>query len=292
VAVVSGYFLRRQFLAFTDTERGKRAQAFVDKALAKRHVRAEPHTTESAKRYHLFARGFYEAIQHPDSSHRRRGSPTRAVIKLLGLDLALAHPAARFLETEQEKVAFFTEQGVPAHRLPTRRYLPADARARATERSFVDRFPIFFATPDDPVVTLSYLHAGSFAVGAFATHLEHYRGLLTSLRRPWRLLFVSDSDTDFARAEAIFDAAMVKDEDPDREILEYFRVRDLWEQKRSDVLTMTDFVTRGEGAQRYAAPHHEALYHAWLRDGKPASLRSVRPRELAGEFATCRVVRP
>lgn len=289
VAVLSGYFLRRQFLAFVGTESGKRDQAFLDKAQANRHVRPETHATESSKRYHLYARAFYDAIEHADSSHRRRGSATRAAIKLLGLDLAIAHPGARYLETEQEKVAFFAEHGVPVHRMPVRRYL-AEGEA-PTERYFVDRFPIFFASADDPVVTFAYPHAGTFAVGAFATYLEHYRALLTTLERPWRVLFVSDTDADFARARVIFEAALVRDEDPDRQILEYFRVRHLWEQGRRAELTVSDLVTRGEGAQRYGSPHHEALYGAWLRDGKPASLQSVRPRELAGKFATYLVVR-
>jgi len=291
VAVLSGYFLRRQFLVFVRTESGKRDQAFLDKAQAKGHVRAEPHTTESSKRYHLYARTFYDAIEHTDSSHRRAGSATRAVIKLLGLDLALAHPGARYLETEQEKVAFFATCGVPVHRMPGRRYLPSAAGEAPTERYFVDRFPIFFAAPDDPVVTFAYLHAGTFAVAAFATYLEHYRALLTTLERPWRVLFVSDTDADFARAGRLFDAAFLADEDPDRQILEYFRVRDLWEQGRRQELTVSDLVTRGEGAQRYASAHHEALYGAWLREGRPSSLQSVRPRELAGEFATYLVVR-
>ena len=61
VATHSGYFVARQFLAFTDAHWGKRTTIFWDKLHAKRHARTECFP-KSGTVYHLFSRRLYRQI--------------------------------------------------------------------------------------------------------------------------------------------------------------------------------------------------------------------------------------
>ena len=110
VATHSGYFVARQFLAFTAAHWGKRTTTFWSKLHAKRHARTECFP-KSGTVYHLFSRRLYRQIDRENIRNRRR---TRNRIH------PAAHRNARFrspesqgyqyLETEPEKVRFFCDR--------------------------------------------------------------------------------------------------------------------------------------------------------------------------------------
>ena len=72
VATHSGYFVARQFLAFTCGHWGKRATAFWHKLHTKKHARTE-HFPMNGKVYHVFSRRLYRQIGR-ENLRNRRGS--------------------------------------------------------------------------------------------------------------------------------------------------------------------------------------------------------------------------
>jgi hypothetical protein len=70
VATHSGYFVARQFLAFTSGHWGKRATAFWHKLHTKKHARTE-HFPMNRKVYHVFSRKPYGQIGRENLRNRR-----------------------------------------------------------------------------------------------------------------------------------------------------------------------------------------------------------------------------
>src|SRR2546425_1143069 len=70
VATHSGYFVARQFLAFTCGHWGKRTTTFWDKLYTKKHGRTE-YFPKSGKVYHLFSRKLYRQIGRENLRNRR-----------------------------------------------------------------------------------------------------------------------------------------------------------------------------------------------------------------------------
>ena len=65
--------------------------------------------------------------------------------KLATLDFVLGHLDYRYLETQDEKVAYFCKElGIARFVLPVKHYAGA-TRERTTDRYFVDKFPMFFS---------------------------------------------------------------------------------------------------------------------------------------------------
>src|SRR6266702_2258968 len=74
VATHSGYFVARQFLAFTCGHWGKHATAFWHKLHAKKHARTE-HVPMNGKVYHVFSRRLYRQIGRENLRNRRGLQP-------------------------------------------------------------------------------------------------------------------------------------------------------------------------------------------------------------------------
>src|SRR5947209_20581208 len=70
VATHSGYFVARQFLAFTCGHWGKRTTTFWHKLYTKKHRRTE-YFPKSGKVYHLFSRKLYRQIGRQNLRTRR-----------------------------------------------------------------------------------------------------------------------------------------------------------------------------------------------------------------------------
>src|SRR3954465_645202 len=138
-ALHSGYFVRRQFNAFLGQPRGRAAADLIEKLVHRHHVTCEVFFGH-AHVYHLSAKPLYTLLGEPDNRHRRHRSPFGIKTKLMTLDYVLAHREARFLATEDARVAYFTERGIDRARLPQLVY-----RARrggpSTARYFVEKFP-------------------------------------------------------------------------------------------------------------------------------------------------------
>src|SRR5713101_10170756 len=109
VGTHSGYFTCQQFVRFIQGKPGKRSQSFVRKLLEKGHVSARS-CLRNGKVYHLFARNLYEAIGKDNIRFRRKHSTEYIRTRLATLDFILGRLDYTFLESEPEKVRFFTDQ--------------------------------------------------------------------------------------------------------------------------------------------------------------------------------------
>jgi hypothetical protein len=70
VATHSGYFVARQFLAFTGSHRGKRTMKFWNKLETQRHARTERFPMSGVV-HHLFSRQLYRQIEKENLRNRR-----------------------------------------------------------------------------------------------------------------------------------------------------------------------------------------------------------------------------
>jgi hypothetical protein len=173
VAAHSGYFTCQQFLRFIDGTPGKRSLTFVRKLVEQGHASARPFL-RNGKVYHLFARSLYEAIGKDNVRFRRKHSTEYIRTRLAALDFILGRLDCTFLESESQKVGFFTEQlGMDKKYLPAKRYAGA-VRERFTDRYFVDKFPMFLPPnpSSPPVVSFSFVDPGLESLDSFKTHLD------------------------------------------------------------------------------------------------------------------------
>src|SRR5215471_8334167 len=120
VALHSGYFVRRQFLRSTDSQRGKRAHDFIDELIARGYACREVFR-EDRHLYRLQSKTIYEALGQEDNRNRREHQPSTVRLRLMGLDFILDHPDYRFLMTQQQRLEyFFGQRGIDAEALPAR----------------------------------------------------------------------------------------------------------------------------------------------------------------------------
>jgi hypothetical protein len=113
VAVHSGYFLRRQFDYFIDRQKGAIAQHFLEKARVAGHIEIIDYG-QGRHLYHLYAKPIYRLLGNAESQNRRRKGDGLIRARLITLDHVLENDGERYLETDAEKVRFFTEcRGIP-----------------------------------------------------------------------------------------------------------------------------------------------------------------------------------
>ena len=140
VATHSGYFVARQFLAFTDAHWGKRTTLFWNKLQTKRHARTECFP-KSGTVYHLFSRRLYRQIDRENIRNRREHEIEHIQRRIGMLDFVLLNQRHQYLETEPEKVRFFSNQlNVANQFLPSKIY-HGQTTSQPTVRYFVDKFP-------------------------------------------------------------------------------------------------------------------------------------------------------
>jgi hypothetical protein len=131
VATHSGYFVARQFLAFTNAHWGYRTNAFRNKLRIKKQARTE-YFPKSGTFYHLFSRRLYRQIDRENIRNRRRHEIEYIQQRIGMLDFVLSHPQWKYLEIEPEKLSFFLHSTEDSESLPTlealswTKNLPAD----------------------------------------------------------------------------------------------------------------------------------------------------------------------
>ncbi len=262
VATHSGYFVARQFLAFTDAHWGKRTTTFWNKLHAKKHARTECFP-KSGTVYHLFSRRLYRQIDRENIRNRRQHEIEYIQRRIGMLDFVLLNQGYQYLETEPEKVRFFCGTlNIQKHYLPARLYLGSKT-PRTSVRYFVDKFPMFFVPPS-PVVTFTYIHDGAEVFTDFARHLGNYLPLFRQLSE-FRLVYVARTDSQFGKAAEIFDS-LVKiplESDIAGDLLHYFRVRKAWDEKQYAALTDADLIFRNDARARFSGERFEGLYRGW-----------------------------
>ena len=262
VATHSGYFMARQFLGFTGSHWGKRTTTFWNKLQAKNHVRRETYPLSGVV-YHLFSRKLYSSIERENLRNRRAHELDFIRRRLAMLDFVLANQGHRYLETEPEKVRFFSGAlNIETHFLPSKIYLGKPG-SKPTIRYFVDKLPMFFADAS-PVVTFTYIHEGEPTFAEFVHHLEDYVPLFKQLYE-FRFLYVSREDSRFVKASEIFHS-LIKiplESDIGEEVLRYFRVRKAWDEKRYAAVTEADLIFRNQARSRFSGERFEGFYRGW-----------------------------
>src|SRR5580658_6716259 len=266
VATHSGYFVARQFLAFTEAHWGKRTTLFWNKLQTKRHARTECFP-KSGTVYHLFSRRLYRQIDRENIRNRRQHEIEYIQRRIGMLDFVLFHPQWKYLETEPEKVSFFCDQlKVPNHSLPSKIY-HGQRTSQPTVRYFVDKFPMFLAndaSSPSPVVTFTYLQGLEARLTELVRHLEVYLPLFRQLSE-FRFLYLARVDSHFENAKQLFNSlvSIPLGSDVSADLLRYFQIRKTWDLSRYASLTEADLIFRNQAKTRFAGPRFEHLYRVW-----------------------------
>jgi hypothetical protein len=267
VATHSGYFSARQFLNFTGAKSGEKNLAFTQKLLGKSHASARL-LLRNGRLYHVYSRLIYRAIGREHLRNRHEHSVEHIRIKLATLDFVLAHLDYRYLETEGEKVHYFCQElGLKICLLPAKRYAGA-IREKTTDRYFVDKFPMFFASESSsspPVVTFSFVDAGLLSLASFESHLFAYQPLLGAVPKV-DFLYIATRPSHFEGAQTRFlaMAPTVTNPDPGVEGLRYFHSRYLWDTKQHAKLSDAQIESLKEAQKRFTDPRIESLFEPWM----------------------------
>ena len=266
VATHSGYFVARQFLAFTEAHWGKRTTTFWDKLHTQKHARTECFP-KSGVIYHLFSRKLYRQIGRENLRNRREHEIEFIRQRIAILDFVLANQQRTYLETEPEKVRYFCDQlKVPNHFLPAKTY-HGQRTSQPTVRYFVDKFPMCLgseAPPASPVVTFTYIQGAEASLTDFVHHLEAYLPLFRQLSE-FRFLYLARTDSHFEKAKELFDSLVTipLQSDAAKDILRYFQIRKAWDLKQYATLTEGDLIFRNDAKERFAGDRFEHLYRGW-----------------------------
>jgi hypothetical protein len=283
VAMHSGYFSARQYLTFTGAKSGEKSMAFTQKVLGKGHAAARM-LLRNGRVYHLYSRLVYRAIGREHLRNRREHSVEHMRTKLAILDFVLGHLDYRYLETEDDKVAYFCRDlGIARFVLPAKHYAGAIPE-RTTARHFVDKFPMFFSpeSSSPPVVTFSFVDPGLLSLASFDTHLFAYSSLFSALPQV-QFVYIATRPTHFEAARELFEvtAPRVTNPDPGVEGLRYFHYRRYWENKEYAKLDAEQVEYLKNATELYRDPRIEALYRPWLLGQIPVSAVTEEFRRLA-----------
>lgn len=266
VAIHSGYFVARQFLAFTRGHWGKRTTTFWGKLQAKKHARTE-YFPLSGKVYHVYSRKLYGQIGRENLRNRREHEFEYIQRRIGILDFVLSHPEWQYLETEPEKRSYFCDQlKVPTHFLPSKIYY-GPKTSQPTVRYFVDKFPMFLgsgSSSSSPVVTFTYLQGSEASLTEFVHHLKVYLPLFRQLSE-FHLVYLARLDSHFEKAKELFNSVVTipLGSDASAELSRYFQIRKAWDLRQYRSVTDGDLIFRNEAKTRFVGQHFEHLYRGW-----------------------------
>jgi hypothetical protein len=275
VALHSGYFVRRQFDAAIDVNRGKRTLAFTDKLLDRSHARR--YVFEHNRQvFQLHYKPFYEAVGDANSRNRREHQPQTIKARLMALDFVQAHAGNCFLTNEQQKVSLLTSRGVPVEILPAKAYGSPD-RAVSVRR-FVDRFPMFVKPAENASASrlaFTYIDSGFETSSAFVTYLRHYTLLFRAIGE-FDLIYVGTHRSRYGEAESTFARILsgqrrqsVSGSDLDR-MLAYFHDWDLLQRGQSRTFSREKLERLREARDEFSSPFHARLFELWKTAGEAA----------------------
>jgi hypothetical protein len=281
VAVHSGYFTLGQFRAFTKTAYGKRPTSFAQKLINRGHATVRDYMRRGSI-FHLFSRTLYGQIDKDNLRNRKRHSFDFMRGRLVLLDFILANQDLNYFETEQDKVRFFCDElGIPKDALPAKVY-EGGIDGKPTLRYFVDKFPMFLASPFSgapPVVTLSYVDSGFETSSHFVAHLAAYHSLFGKLKT-FRFLYIASKDAYFQKAHERFRSLVKRplESDVSSDVLRYFKVRAKWERHEYVVPITEDLEFLKEARRRFQGEQFDGVFEAW-KTGK------VTEQEVGLEFS-------
>jgi hypothetical protein len=267
VALHGGYFLRRQYVQFTECGHGLAAVRFLAKARAHGHVRVLPYARHGAL-FHLGARPVYAALGQEHNRNRRPAEWVAVVRKLMTLDFVLTRPEAQFWATEEDKTVLVRELDIEEDAWPAKRYRPRHGTERITTRYFVDKMP-WYREPHDPRVWFTYVNAESTLAG-FDTFLREYVAVLEAV--PSGVTYVGIGACR-ARVEPMFEqwhGRALRRAFSVPAFLDYCAMRRHVEARQIRRLSVPDIVRFGELRSRFAAKSFHDLYRRWEQDGDAA----------------------
>lgn len=197
VAVHSGYFLRRQFDYFTDRNKGALVMRFLEKARSAEHMESLDYR-QGWQVYHLSSRTIYRLLGNPDSQLRRRKGDAQVRARLMALDYVLENDADHYLESDEERLRFFTEVRGVSPQLFTSDYgrlhsLLASFPVSLADRTRLAHSPVRFAFIDEGLATIEKF----LRFLAVADPLLHAVG-------SFELVYVAGSDFNFSAARNAF----------------------------------------------------------------------------------------
>jgi hypothetical protein len=286
-ATFSGYFLPRQFVVFAGVKWGKRSTNFTAKLERRGHATWREYTNVGGV-YQLFSKTLYRLIDRENLRNQRRHSVEFIRTRLLLFDFILANQAYEYLETDKEKVRYFhREMGIPLSVLPAKAYV-CRAGSESVQRYFVDKFPLFFETPDDRAAcraTFSYVDAGEATLAGFTHHVDHYAPLLHRLPSV-SLTYISNSTVHFASAEKRFRLCLDRASHVTNstDVLRYFHLRSAWEQKQYESLSTEDIEWLENAHMRIRTPDIDVLFSSWLA-GTVRDEDLIKPAKTQCSFA-------
>lgn len=268
VAMHSGVFLRRQFVAYTGAGQGQAAQALVAKLARSGHGRAITFGDKTV--YQVTHKGLYRLLDIEDSNNRRARSGWMMKARLMALDFIIAHTDKHFLETEAEKIEFFRQHfGATREQLPRAIYPARSGTTGPAIRFFVEKFPIFVAVaaPDTrPDVAFSFVDDGQATVSSFAAFLHRHASLMSLVPR-FRLFYLTDAEAKFPSARRQFERLLGGAVPPQASceqgtLLRYFELMKRW-QEGATRFSKDEFAELARLRRAYGALEYEALFERW-----------------------------
>jgi len=193
VAVHSGYFVRRQFDYAIDRVAGAIAQNFVEKARVAGHVEVLDYSN-GYRVYHLFAKPIYRLFENAESQNRRRKGDGAIRARLISLDYVLENERDRYLESDDERFRFFSEE----RRIPQSLYTDATGRIHP----LLGSFPIALAdgaNADDSLVRFLFADEGLLTIEKFRRYLSISDPLLRAVGN-FEVVYASASKQNFVAA--------------------------------------------------------------------------------------------
>lgn len=299
-ALHGGYFLRRQYALFTGGRDGGNVSQLVQRALTNGHLRSSTwrHGTQL---YHLCSRPFYESIGQGENRNRRPREVLTIKNKLMGLDFVLAHPNARYLATEQEKLDYFTGAlSLDPSCLPSKLYRAAGA-GKTTARYFLDKYPVFIfpageaPSPAPAGLSFCYVDEGTATLSRFESYLKQYASLFAALPA-FGLIYVAGDNTHFKAAQRQFEAFLKRATGPDLttasldRVLSYFMARRRYEGGDTAFFDRAKLIQLRDERQEFAGAAWEDLYARWKSRGDRDTLSRLWPqaslRPVCASFST------
>lgn len=285
-ALHSGYFVRRQFLAFVGARKGWRDDSFTQKLIARKHCIATAFRHNHMV-YRLSSKPFFAVLDEHDNRNRREKQPSTIKNKLMALDFVLEHKELSYLATEAEKVEYFTSAAhVPVENLPAKRY-QSSRSDQSTLRYFVEKFPIFVSAHGTAKSTVSfcYVDEGVVSTDGFKTFLAHYQPLFSALVG-YRIVYVTAQSHLAEKARGTLEGnrrnGSTAPLDPlTRDLLNYFQDRRKYEARDFSGFDTARIVHYREQKQRFVGFGFEDLYRRWLEEGDVAVLRKNGQSALA-----------
>jgi hypothetical protein len=287
IATQSGYFFHKHYADFLGIAPNKRTAALIEKALHFGHIVQREYEHGHYKLYHLFSRRIYERLGQDNSSLRKPGSVNLATTRLMVTSFIIAHPDEAYFDSESEKVEHFTQKlGISFQALPQKKFRSRPDQELVT-RHFVEKCPMFLEKPGDPTsaVVFTYFEDSIPSLEGFKTFLNSYKQLLVGLNGNYRVIYAARTAANFSKAEACFRSIFSQQFNPG-ELLHYFQVRKLAEEKQFRRMTRPDLVDWQRGLKRFAGQFYEDAFQQWKQE-QILPQKPSRPKTISGnQFST------